>query len=140
MSAFYEKWMILWAWGIVLFGAVLAIFAFAPLEGPSRLLFELFENPIPDPADQHHRFAIGLMGAVSIGWGLTFLAAFKAAFRLEGAAAAQVWRALLAAGIVWYVVDNIISVHTGFWMNCISNTALTILFLIPLLRSGVLKG
>ena len=140
MSAFYQNWLKVWAWGVIAFGAILAMFAFGPLESPTRLLFEIFGNPIPEAADQHHRFSIGLMGAVTLGWGLTFLAAFKAAFQLEGQAANQVWRALTMGAIVWYVIDNSISIHTGIWMNAVSNTVLMILFIIPIWKSGVLEG
>jgi hypothetical protein len=140
MSSFWKNWLTVWAWGVVVFGAVLAAFAFAPTDGLARAVFTLFGNPVPDAPDNLHRFAVGLMGCVTVGWGLTFMAAHKAAFHLSGKAAASVWKSLLIAAVIWYVIDSWISVATGYAMNAVSNTLLIGLYLIALVKSGVLKG
>jgi hypothetical protein len=128
-----------WAIFVALFGLILAGGAFAATDGLTAALFALFGNPLPAAIDAHHRFAIGLMGAVTLGWGLTFYGAFKALFALEPATAAPIWRYLLSISLIWYVVDSGISIATGFWMNAVSNTIVIILFLVPLIKSGVLK-
>jgi hypothetical protein len=74
-----------------------------------------------------------------LGWGLTYRAAFKAGHHLTGAAATTFWRAILLAAGIWFVTDSYVSIYTGFWRNAVSNTVLAILFLIPLIRSGVLR-
>jgi hypothetical protein len=140
MSKFWQNWFSAWAFGVTIFGLVLTGGAFSATDGITTTLFTLFGNPLPPDMDSHHRFAIGLMGAVTMGWGLTFHGAFKALYQLEPAKAAPIWRYLLLATLIWYVVDSTISIATGIWMNAVSNTVLTVLFLIPLLKSGAMKG
>ena len=140
MGKHWQNWFSAWAIFVALFGLVLAGGAFAATDGLTAALFTLFGNPLPADIDTHHRFAIGLMGAVTMGWGLTYFATFKALFALEPAKAAPIWRLVLMGSLVWYVIDSAISVATGIWMNAVSNTALLVLFLIPLVRSGALRG
>jgi hypothetical protein len=140
MDKHWRNWFSAWAIFVALFGLVLAGGAFAATDGLTAALFALFGNPLPADIDAHHRFAIGLMGAVTLGWGLTFYGAFKALFALDPATAAPVWRYLLGVALLWYVVDSGISIATGFWMNAVSNTIVTLLFLIPLFKSGAMKA
>jgi hypothetical protein len=141
MSNFYKNWLNLWAWGVVLFGVILALCAFPSTEGPTRLFYEyVLGNPMPTQPDQHFRFAMGLMGCISVGWGLTFRAAFAAGHELIGEASRTFWRAIMGAAAIWFFTDSYVSIHTGFWRNAVSNSVLAVLFLIPLIRSGVLRG
>ncbi len=139
MSEFQKGWLALWSWGVVLFGAILAAFAFEATDGPTRALFALFGQPIIDPVGHHLRFAVGLMGCVTVGWGLTFKTLFDAAHQLTGVAARRIWRGATVATLIWYGIDSLTSIATGFWMNAVSNTILLILYLIPVMRSGVLR-
>jgi hypothetical protein len=79
------------------------------------------------------------MGAVTMGWGVTYLALFMAAHRL-GADAAPVWRLATIGMVAWFVIDSALSVATGFWMNAVSNTGLAIGYLVPVLASGAMNG
>lgn len=135
-----QKWFSAWAVLVTLFGLVLAGGAFAATDGLTAALFNLFGNPLPTDMDAHHRFAIGLMGAVTMGWGLTYFAAFKALFALEPATAAPIWRLMLFASLIWYVVDSVISVATGIWLNAVSNTLVIGLLLAAMIKGGVLKA
>jgi hypothetical protein len=140
VTDFQKSWLRIWAWVVVLFGAVLALFAFAATDGPTRLFMDLvIGRAFPEDVDDTVRFAMGLMGCVTMGWGLTFLVAFEAAHHLTGAAAAKFWRGIILAMAVWFAFDCAISIHTGFWRNCISNTVLAVLLLMPILQSCVLK-
>lgn len=138
MSKFWQNWLSIWAAGVTIFGLALAGGAFEATDGLTRALFTLFENPLPEALDSHHRFAIGLMGAVTMGWGMTYHAAFQALHRLDNAAG--LWRAITFASLTWFVVDSAISVATGFWMNAVSNTLLLVAYLIPVGKTGVLRG
>ena len=138
MDSFSHKWLNLWCWGVGAFGLLLAGYAFAPTEGFTRLFFDLLGQPIPDDPGQHLRFAMGLRGCITIGWAITFAAAFKGAAHLTGPAAQGVWRTLALAVIVWFVIDSGVSIATGFWRNAVSNTVLVLLYFVPVLRSGVL--
>ena len=140
MGKVWQNWLSAWAILVTVFGLVLAGGAFAATDGLTTMLFTLFGNPLPADIDAHHRFAIGLMGAVTMGWGLTFWGAFKALYTLNNAAAAPIWRYLLGVSLVWYVVDSGISIATGFWINAVSNTLLLALLLIPLVKSGALRS
>ena len=140
MGKLWKDWLLVWAIGVTLFGLVLAGGAYAATDMPTRTLFQFFGSPLPLVMDEYHRFAIGLMGAVTMGWGLTYVAAFKALFTLEPAKAAPIWRMLVLGSLVWFVVDSTISVVTGIWMNAVSNTILLILLLIPVTKSGVLNS
>ena len=140
MGKVWQNWLSTWALLVTVFGLVLAGGAFAATDGLTTMLFTLFGNPLPADIDLHHRFAIGLMGAVTMGWGLTYFGAFKALHALDSATAAPIWRYLLFASFVWFAIDSTISIATGFWMNAVSNTVLIVLFLIPLVKSGAMRG
>jgi hypothetical protein len=136
MSAFWKNWLNLWCAGVTLFGVILALTAFAPTDGLARLVFTLFQTPLPNNMDNLHRFSIGLMGAVTMGWGMTLYVAFQAAHLLDPAHAPRIWRSVTIVALIWYVVDSYISVATGYWMNAVSNTLIMALYLIAIWRSG----
>jgi hypothetical protein len=140
MAKIWQNWFSAWAIGVFFFGLVLAGGAFDASDGLTRALFALFGNPVPDNAGEHYRFSVGLMGAVTMGWGLTFWVVFKALNLIDAAQAAPLWRKLTLFTLVWYVIDCIISIATGFWMNAISNTILLVLYFIPLFKSGAIRG
>jgi hypothetical protein len=140
MSKGWQSWMSAWAIFVALFGLILAGGAFAATDGITRILFTIFGNPMPAEPDPLHRFAIGLMGAVTLGWGLTFFAAFKALHSLDGATAAPIWRFITFTAVVWYLVDSAISCATAYSMNAVSNTIVMIGFLVPILKTGVLRA
>ncbi len=139
MSEFYRQWLNIWAWGVIAFGAILALFALPATELPSRLFYEVIGNPIAAEPDRHFRFAMGLMGCISMGWGLTMLTCFKAAALLDEEKAGSVWRGFTFAALFWFVTDSAASIYTGFPLNAVSNAVLTGLYLIPVWRSGVLQ-
>jgi hypothetical protein len=140
MSDFWKRWLTIWGWGVIAFGAILALFAFPVSELPSRLFYDLIQNPVPAEPDRHFRFAMGLMGCISMGWGLTMLTCFKAAAMLQGEQAKSIWRGFTFAALFWFVTDSFASVYTGFPLNAVSNVVLVSLYLIPIWKSGVLKN
>jgi hypothetical protein len=139
MTSFWQNWLKLWAWAVIIFGVVLASGAFVATEALVRPIFDLLGNHFPTEPDAHHRFSLGLMGAVTIGWGLTLLGVFKAIFGLTRDSASPFWRAVLVATLGWYLIDGYISYATGFTLNIVSNTLLLALLLIPLFKSGALR-
>lgn len=140
MSAFYRNWLNLWAWGVIAFGAILALFAFPATDLPSRLFFDLIQQPVPAEPDRFFRFTMGLMGCISMGWGLTMRVCFKAAALLEGEQARTIWRGFTFAALFWFATDSFASIYTGFALNAVSNAVLIGLYLIPVFSSGVLKS
>jgi hypothetical protein len=134
-----KDWLSLWSLGVILFGLVLAGAGFAATDGIAAFIHNVM-GPAPFAPSPSLRFSIGLMGAVTMGWGGTLYVAFKALHSLGRAQAAPIWRMLIGVVLAWYGIDSAISAATGFWMNAVSNTLLTILLLIPILRSGVMQG
>ncbi len=138
MSGIWSTWMRVWCWGVLAFGALLTTAAIPPIDGLARALFVLFSG---DPSTEAVfdlpavRFGLGLQGALTIGWALTLFATLRAAEELG----AIIWRPMALAVLAWYVIDSAISISTGFALNAVSNTLLTIAFFVPLLASGALK-
>ena len=138
MQGIWAIWMRVWCWGMFAFGLLLVTAAVPPIDGLARALYMLFSGDAQNAAAfdlRAMRFGLGLQGALTMGWALTILAAIKAAATLG----APVWRALTTALLIWYVIDSAISVATGFALNAVSNTVLTIAFLVPVLASGSLN-
>ena len=138
MTGLWKTWINLWCWGVILFGAVLAAGAFPATDGFAAWVYGLLASePVPAGFMEAPglRFSVALMGAVTIGWGLTILLLLPA-IRNAGAPA---WRALTAALVAWFVIDGLLSAATGFALNILPNTTLAIAYLIPVFASGALK-
>lgn len=139
MTGVWKIWMRVWFGAALLFGLVLWLAGVPGAEGPARLVLATVSG---DPATGDlldlpaMRFALALQGALTIGWMLTLMAAVKGA----EAVGPTLWRRILFAVVVWCVIDNAVSIMTGFALNAVSNTLLTIGFLIPVLASGVLRA
>jgi hypothetical protein len=137
MSGFWRGWLNVWSVVVVIFGLVLTGGGLEATDGVAQMLFGVMGPLGGFEWTPHLRFATALMGAVTMGWGLTFFAAFGAAHRL-GDQAGSVWGMLTVAAVVWFVVDSALSVATGFWHNAVSNTGLMVGYLVPVLASGAL--
>lgn len=135
MTKFWQTWLTIWCAAVALFGLLLAGAAFEATQAPTRLLLTLMSPTGTAAFDPQSRFAIGLMGAVTLGWGLTAWVLIAAAPSLPPA----IWSRLTAAIVVWFVIDSTISIATGFWLNAVSNTLITAAYLLPILRTGVLR-
>lgn len=135
MTRFWQRWLTLWCIGVGLFGLVLFGLGFPALSAPATAIFAMFGNPFPAEPDRYLRFTASLMGAVTFGWSITFYAALRAVWALDGAAAAGVWRILTGGLLVWYVVDSYVSVTNGFALNAVSNTFVLVGYLIPVVAS-----
>ncbi|MFM9865433.1 MAG: hypothetical protein ACKVRO_17720 [Micropepsaceae bacterium] len=138
MSPFWRTWLIVWAASVIVFGFVIAGGAFDATSGPISLIYESLKGPAPFVFDAPTRFSQGVLGAVTIGWGLTVLLLLPAAIDL-GKKGRPFWIAIAAGLAAWYVIDSALSIATGFGLNVIANTALAVGFLIPMLATGMLK-
>ena len=137
MIGIYRKLMMLWCGAVVLFGSVLMGAGFASTDRPTRALFDILSDAAP-VFDAPLRFSVGLMGAVTFGWGLSLLAVTSVLHLLDPATARLLWMRLALACGTWYLVDSTISVATGFGLNAVSNTVFMAAFLLIAWRSGVL--
>lgn len=139
MSRFWRTWTIGWCWAVGAFGVILAASAFEATDGPTRWLFGLLNNRVAFDPDAHTQFSLAVLGAVTIGWSLTLLAAVQAAHQL-GDQARSVWILITSSVVVWYVIDTALSLATGFGLNAIPNTLFLMAFLLPIIRGDVLKS
>lgn len=136
MTTFWRNWLLLWCMAVILFGIVLSAAAFEASSGAARAAFALIDRPLPQTPDSLHRFLLALIGAVTIGWGLTLLAAIRAA----AVPSRPLWAGLTAAVLVWYVIDSLLSVATGFPLNAVSNSILVAGFLLPVFALRLLRA
>lgn len=138
MTPFWKNWLEVWCWAMVAFGALFAACAIPALDGGTRLFYDVVYWPIDGASgfEEGTRFTCALLGAVTMGWALTIRGLVNAAHALG----APAWRALIAAVMLWYVIDSSISVASGVPANAVSNTFLVAAFLAPILASDVLTG
>lgn len=137
MTGTSQKLMMVWAWGVIVFGAVLMGGAFAAFDTPAQTLMVLLSGNT-SAMDNPLRFAVGLMGAVTFGWGLTVLAVASVSHLLNLHVAQALWGRLTGAVAAWYIVDCTISVATGFGLNAVSNTVLLVTFLLITWRASLI--
>lgn len=138
MTPFWRTWLIVWAWSVVVFGFVIAGGAFEATSGPIRFIYESLQGPGPITFDAPMRFNQGVLGGVTIGWGITVLLMLQAAADL-GEKGRPFWVAIAAGIAAWFVIDSALSIATGFALNVIPNLALLAGFIIPMLATGKLK-
>ncbi len=138
MSAFWRAWLYVWSGLVTVVGLVFAGAGLEATDGLAEMALVLLGGGVTFEWTPHLRIAVGLMGAVTMGWGLSFAPLFMAAHRL-GDQAAPIWRFATLAVLAWFVIDSALSVATGFWLNAVSNTGLAIGYLVPVLASGVMR-
>ena len=137
MAGFWRTWMTAWCWAVAAFGLVLTGAAFEATSGPTRLLFAVLNGSEPLHLNAQMRFSEAVLGAVTLGWSVTLMAAIQAA-NLLGDRGRPVWRLVTASMVGWWVIDSVLSIATGYGLNAIPNTVFLAAFLLPILRSGVL--
>lgn len=140
MSVFWRRWMAGWCWAVGLFGVVLAACGLETASALTQTIFGFLNRPEELNLNPHLRFSLAVLGAVTIGWSLTLVAAMKAANQLGKQAGKPVWILTTVSVLSWYVIDSILSVATGFWLNTIPNTIFVAAFLLPVIYSGVLRN
>jgi hypothetical protein len=126
-----------WSAFVALFGLALCGAAFEATDRFARFAFALVgaDQAVFTP---ELRFAVALMGAVTLGWGLTAWAVARSTAAMSGPDAAATWRRVAAAVTVWFVIDSMLSIATGFGLNAVSNSLIYAAFLLILWRGGVL--
>ena len=140
MSDFWRNWMTVWCWAVGLFGIILAGGSFEVTSGPVRIIFDLLNGSGKFDLNSPLRFSLAVLGAVTIGWSITLLAAVRAANQLGKKLGKPIWVLATASAVTWFVIDSILSIATGFGLNAIPNTLYIVAYLLPVIRSGVLRG
>jgi hypothetical protein len=139
MTGFWRTWMTAWCWAVAGFGLVLTGAAFEATSGPVRLLFAVLHGPESLDLSAQMRFSEAVLGAVTLGWSVTLMAAIHAA-NLLGERGRPIWGMIAASVVGWWAIDGALSVATGYPLNALPNTVFLAAFLLPILRSGVLRA
>jgi len=139
MSRFWRNWMTVWCLAVEVFGIVLAGAGLEATDGLARLLMRFLNGGTEVDFNAPLRVSIAVLGCVTLGWGLTLFVAMKAAHQL-GNQGRTVWLGLTASVAGWFVIDSLLSTVTGFGLNALSNTVFMAAFLLPIVRSGVLRN
>lgn len=132
--AFWENCLHAWVWMVIGFGALFAAVAVPSLEGAAGLFYWVVSGGTVDAGAfdaPGMRLSVSLIGALTMGWGMTMLAVLQAR-----QADPAIWRGVSRAVLAWYVVDSAVSVASGFPLNAVSNTLLVALFLVPAVKLG----
>ncbi len=138
MTGMWRTWMTTWCIGVALFGVLLVMAGFETTATLPQLVINAMHGGVPVALDAPLRFGIGLQGALSIGLALLVYAGATAATEL-GPRGRPIWMMVTTALLLWYVIDSAISCANGFTLNAVSNTLVMLLFLVPVLASGVLR-
>lgn len=133
-------WMTGWCGAVGLFGIILVGGGFETTSGPVCTLFDFLNGSGKLELNPHMQFSLAILGAVTIGWSLTLMTVIQAANQLENRVSKPIWIGMTASIVIWYVIDSILSIATGFWLNAVSNTIFSATFLIPVIRSGILRS
>jgi hypothetical protein len=138
MSSFWRNWLTVWCLSVGVFGIVLAGAVLEATSFPARLFFQLLNGPTELNLDAQMRFSLAVLGAVTMGWSVTLWAAIRAANQL-GERGRPIWALVTASALTWFVIDTPLSIATGYGLNAIPNVVFLATFLLPVIRSGVLK-
>ena len=120
------------------FGGILAGAGFDGFKVGEKLMLTL-QNPISEPVfNDIERFSFGLIGAITIGWGLTLFYFFLASHASN--MGNKMYLQAFVVLIIWNLVNGYISYRTGFQLNIASNLLLSLSFVIPLYWTGKLQS
>ena len=137
MSNFWKIWLDIWCLAVIIFGGVLVSASITGFESGTKTFITLI-NPIDMPVfNEIERFAFGLIGAITMGWGVTFFYFFRAAHASN--IGNKMYRQAFVVMIIWNLIDGYVSYRTGFALNIASNLLLSLGMVIPLYMSGKLR-
>lgn len=137
MSNFWKIWLDIWCLAVIIFGGVLVGASIPGFESGTKTLITLL-NPVNVPVfNETERFAFGLIGAITMGWGVTFFYFFRAAHASN--IGNKMYRQAFVVMIIWNLIDGYVSYRTGFALNIASNLLLSLGMVIPLYMSGKLR-
>ena len=124
----WHRWLLLAAAIVVGAGGALALLALAGV--PAELMDVLYLPGEPDVATAGTvSFAIGVTGAVMVGWGASMLYLYLDPRTLD---APRVARAFFVGTVAWFLLDSLVSLALGAMVNALGNVLFLGLLLPPL--------
>ena len=141
MTEFWRKWLIVAAAAAGLAGLGFAVLTVTGAIGIHNTIFDLVFLPgeMDAPAGDAGSFAMGVTGAVLVGWAATMIVLLTSR---STSSLPDTWRALAVGLVVWFVVDGIVSIAAGAFGNLVLNLGFVALFAPPLIatRPGAGSG
>ena len=124
----WHRWLLLAASIVVGVGAAFVVLAL--LGVPSQLMDFLYLPGQPDVASADTvSFAVGVAGAVMVGWGTSMLYIYLDPAML---ARPRIARAFFLATVAWFILDTFMSIAVGATFNALFNCLFLGLLLPPL--------
>jgi hypothetical protein len=124
----WHRWLLLGASIVVGAGAMLVVLGLVGV--PAALMDALYLPAEPDVAQADTiSFAIGVSGAVMVGWGVSMIYVY---LDPDLAARPRVARAFFLGVLGWFVLDCTVSLATGAFINVVGNALFLGLLLPPL--------
>jgi len=139
VTEFWRKWLIIAAGITALAGLGFATLAAIGATGTLDAMFDLVYLPgeLEAPAGEVASFAMGVAGAVMVGWAATMLILLRSQ---STSALPLTWRALTVGLLAWFVVDGIVSIASGATGNLALNVVFLALFAPPLIATRPGRG
>ena len=131
----WHRMMMLMADVVILYGLAMLFFGtsglFAPINDPINATFFGTAQP---PAEMlaYQDFIYGLIGAMTVGWGLLL---FFVAWKPFGNREPWAWWAIVISVDVWFVIDTWVALSFGAPVLVIANLPLIALIAVPLIGS-----
>jgi hypothetical protein len=134
MTEFWRRWLIVAAATTGLAGLGFAVLTATGAIGIHNTIFDLVFLPgeMDALAGDAGSFAMGVTGAVLVGWSSTMLVLLASR---STSSLLDTWRALAIGLLVWFVVDGIVSIGAGALGNLVLNLGFVVLFAPPLIAT-----
>lgn len=134
MTELWRRWLIVAAAITGFAGLAFAALAAVGATGTLNTIFDLVFLPgeMEAPSGDAGSFAIGVTGAVLVGWAAMMLVLLTSR---RVSALPETWWALTTGLVVWFVVDGIVSIAAGAFGNLVLNLGFVALFAPPLIAT-----
>lgn len=129
INLLWWRWLLVVTAGTLVFGLALMVLPQVMLPFFNILFFGSPDNPFDAAATRYITFTYGVLGAVMVGWAIALLYIVLKPFRRGER---EAWNALAWSIGIWYLIDSVFSLYSGFGANALFNTAFLVLFAIPL--------
>lgn len=130
------KWLNFWCAFMGLFGGLMLLASYPPMDWPIRIFVDLAYWPLdgkPWPLGPDGKLLLGIGAGMLVGWMVVLAWLFKRGIEDNDTDALRVAQTSLWT---WFVIDSLHSIAVGAWMNAVMNIALLAGFVVPLWRAG----
>lgn len=131
MHQFWRGWLDLWCFLVILSGCLLAGLTDDRVKGPVVWLVQNIEPSFDLSFTEIERFAIGILGVMTIALGFALFYLIRAAHKYGR----PLWRQIALTAFLWYGLGSYICYTTGFELSIVSNTVLMVTLLMPIYAS-----